>query len=180
MKSIEAYGFVGWIGTFVAYGTCMHPPPPPPPFSILLSALPNHPSILLSPPPNPTPTAVFLLWAYVPESLLHQVGVTYYPNKAWALSLPAYMCTIYALSGLAYVGLNLLSTAPFHSYETLTDQWTRRPPSAARRGKGKEEGGGGKGGEEEAEATPPPSVPHFADLDIGVVNHYLYDQRRRR
>jgi hypothetical protein len=40
-------------------------------------------------------------------------------------------------------------------------------------------------GEEERQATPPlrpppPSVPHFADLDIGVVNRYLYGGEEER
>lgn len=25
--------------------------------------------------------AFFLLWAYVPEHVLHQLGITYYPDK---------------------------------------------------------------------------------------------------
>lgn len=26
-------------------------------------------------------TALFLLWAYVPEEVLHELGITYYPDK---------------------------------------------------------------------------------------------------
>lgn len=85
------------------------------------------------------------------------------------------------MSGVVYVSLNLLSTAPLTSYETLTDRWTRRPPvyddndDVASGGKKERDGEG----EEERRAIPPlrpppPSVPHFADLDIGVVNRYLY------
>jgi phosphatidylinositol glycan class P protein len=43
-SSVEVYGFVGWIASFVA-------------------------------------AAVFGLWAWLPESALHAMGVTYYPNK---------------------------------------------------------------------------------------------------
>lgn len=29
----------------------------------------------------PGVTALFLLWAYVPEEVLHELGITYYPDK---------------------------------------------------------------------------------------------------
>ena len=31
--------------------------------------------------------AVFLLWAYLPEHVLHDLGVTYYPSKYWAVAV---------------------------------------------------------------------------------------------
>ena len=75
--------------------------------------------------PLPPPPGVFLVWAYVPEATLHGLGITYYPDKYWALALPAFFCTAYALSGVAYVGLNMLSTAPLDSLQTLTGEGTR-------------------------------------------------------
>lgn len=156
-----------------------------PPSSLSSPRFPiSFPSSLPPPllPPHPrTPSALFLLWAYLPEAWLHAWGITYYPYKEWALSLPAFLCMTYMMSGVVYVSLNLLSTAPLTSYETLTDRWTRRPPvyddndDVASGGKKERDGEG----EEERRAIPPlrpppPSVPHFADLDIGVVNRYLY------
>ncbi|KAF2238471.1 PIG-P-domain-containing protein, partial [Viridothelium virens] len=32
----------------------------------------------------------YLLWAYLPSALLHQLGIRYYPNRWWALALPAW------------------------------------------------------------------------------------------
>ena len=33
----------------------------------------------------------FLLWAVLPESALHAMGVTYYPSKHWALAIPLWL-----------------------------------------------------------------------------------------
>jgi len=95
------------------------------------------------------------------------------------------------MSGVVYMSLNLLSTAPLDSYETLTDRWARRPPvyDDVDLVLGKKEGGkerSEEGKEEQRQHVPPPlrppppSVPHFADLDIGVVNHYLYGEEEKK
>jgi len=92
----------------------------------------------------------------------------------------------YMLSGVVYVSLNLLSTAPLSSYETLTDRWARPPPVYVEDGmtsgmkENKKERDGGSQEERQVPPPlrpPPPSVPHFADLDIGVVNDYLYGDK---
>lgn len=100
------------------------------------------------------------MWVYIPEAWLHAMGVTYYPHKEWALSLPAFLCVSYALSSIVYVALNLMSTPPLHSYETITDRWARRPQTCLN--------------SEVPGRSDSPSVPYFADLDIGVVNQYMY------
>ena len=37
---------------------------------------------------------IFLIWTLTPEDILHSLGITYYPNKHYALNLP-----VYALAG---------------------------------------------------------------------------------
>eukprot|EP00878_Enallax_costatus_P041588 GHUV01048405.1.p1 GENE.GHUV01048405.1~~GHUV01048405.1.p1 ORF type:complete len:115 (+),score=35.64 GHUV01048405.1:159-503(+) len=32
--------------------------------------------------------ALYCLWAFVPEPVLHSIGITYYPTKEWALIIP--------------------------------------------------------------------------------------------
>ncbi|XP_011625766.1 phosphatidylinositol N-acetylglucosaminyltransferase subunit P [Amborella trichopoda] len=72
-------------------------------------------------------TVVFLAWAYIPEPCLHFLGVTYYPNKYWALAVPAYgLVIVVSLMGF-YVGLNFMITPPPTSVSTIFDEYTREP-----------------------------------------------------
>ena len=64
-------------------------------------------------------SAVFLmyvLWAYVPSPVLHQMGIHYYPNRWWALAVPAwlvvsvvYVYVALAAYNTAYLTLRLAS-----------------------------------------------------------------------
>ena len=33
---------------------------------------------------------IFLIWTFTPEEYLHSLGITYYPNKHYAINLPVY------------------------------------------------------------------------------------------
>jgi hypothetical protein len=50
------------------------------------------PPLLADVPPAPLrpfspPTAIFLLWAFIPEHVMHRMGLTYYPSKRVAAPL---------------------------------------------------------------------------------------------
>ena len=73
MKSIEIYGFVGWIGTFILY-------------------------------------SLYLIWAFVPDSILHKMGIYYYPSKYWALAIPSIICLTFIFIFILYQSLNMVMT----------------------------------------------------------------------
>jgi phosphatidylinositol glycan class P protein len=62
----------------------------------------------------------FLLWAYLPESVLHQLGVTYYPDKYWAIAIPTYLFMSYLVAVIIYLSVNLITTEPLDSFNTIT------------------------------------------------------------
>jgi len=42
---------------------------------------------------------IWLFWAWLPDSLIEQMGITYYPLKWWAVALPTYLLvTLFAFS----------------------------------------------------------------------------------
>jgi phosphatidylinositol glycan class P protein len=66
---------------------------------------------------------MYILWAYVPAPMLHQMGIYYYPNRWWALAIP---CWLVALIIYIYVALASYNTGyltlPLHSIENLVDE----------------------------------------------------------
>lgn len=42
---------------------------------------------------------LYIMWSYLPSPFLHQLGITYYPNRWWSLAIPAWivmvLCYIY-------------------------------------------------------------------------------------
>ncbi|KAF2719569.1 PIG-P-domain-containing protein, partial [Polychaeton citri CBS 116435] len=66
---------------------------------------------------------VYLLWAFLPSPFLHQLGIYYYPNRWWALAIPAWtvMLIVYIYVALASYNTGYL-TLPMDSVECLVDE----------------------------------------------------------
>jgi phosphatidylinositol glycan class P protein len=66
---------------------------------------------------------IYILWAYVPAPVLHQMGIYYYPNRWWALAIPCWLIVliIYIYVALASYNTGYL-TLPLNSIENLVDE----------------------------------------------------------
>lgn len=66
---------------------------------------------------------IYLLWAYLPSPFLHALGIFYYPNRWWALAIPAFlvMLIVYVYVALACYNTEYL-TLPLGSLETVVDE----------------------------------------------------------
>lgn len=69
--------------------------------------------------------AVYCLWALLPEPLLGRLGVTYYPDKQWALVLPTYLIVGALCAYWAYESANMTSVAPPTCPTTIHDEHSK-------------------------------------------------------
>lgn len=100
---------------------------------------------------------LYIVWAYVPDTWLSAIGLTYWPQKYWAVALPVYLCVVILLFYLMYLGLILINTPPLTSVSILTDRYANT--------------------EDHHGPLPPDAIPPLRDLDIVEVNRYLYLNR---
>ena len=63
--------------------------------------------------------AIFLAWSLIPEKMLVNFGITYYPSKFYALSLPLYFIVTYIFSGIFYMSWNMINTLDPESLQSL-------------------------------------------------------------
>ncbi|GAB6026347.1 hypothetical protein CHUAL_012551 [Chamberlinius hualienensis] len=67
---------------------------------------------------------LYLLWAYIPLNWMESVGITYLPQKYWAVAIPVYFTVGVLLFGCCfYPGLCLLNVKPLNSMDLITDEF---------------------------------------------------------
>ncbi|XP_064643255.1 phosphatidylinositol N-acetylglucosaminyltransferase subunit P-like [Lineus longissimus] len=99
---------------------------------------------------------IYLVWAYIPDSWLHAIGLTYWPQKYWAIAAPTYFWVAFVFLLIFYFAYNMTITAPLNSMLTLKDQYSKEVGTSP---------------------LPEGAVPAIGDMDISVVNQILYGKR---
>jgi hypothetical protein len=62
---------------------------------------------------------LWIVWAYTPDWVLKSLGITYYPDRYWAIALPMYAMSLVVYLVIIYNAWNLCNTNPFESYYTV-------------------------------------------------------------
>jgi hypothetical protein len=64
--------------------------------------------------------ALYLAWALLPDDSIHALGITYFPNKWWALVLPIWGMMLIPWILSVFVGCNLWATPKLGSSGSVT------------------------------------------------------------
>jgi phosphatidylinositol glycan class P protein len=129
---------------------------------------------------------VYLLWSFLPSPFLHSLGIYYYPNRWWALAIPAWtvMFMVYIYVALASYNTGYL-TLPMGSVECLVDEaanvavvdsrgrlvrdekpsWRADSPDRSRSGTTAKNGRGKHGGQHSRQASQSKGIGLDHDVD---------------
>lgn len=66
---------------------------------------------------------LYICWAFIPDPWLHSVGFTYYPQKYWAVALPAYVIVLVLLGYFTYIASVFINTPSLDSLSIVTDEY---------------------------------------------------------
>ena len=69
----------------------------------------------------------YLAWAFVPEAWLEAIGITYYPDKYWAIAVPAWLLAAIFFTLLIYAFGSMAMNPPLDSRQTFTDSYALEP-----------------------------------------------------
>ena len=109
---------------------------------------------------------VFLIWIFTPENILHHYGITYYPDRYYAVALPCYFMVTCIFICFLYMGFNMMSTFDPDDKRTIEDSQTIKGPSEFFKLTKKNEY----------------CVPDISDMDISAVTELMLpaDIRKQR
>ncbi|KAF8483458.1 PIG-P [Russula ochroleuca] len=108
---------------------------------------------------------LYFLWAILPDEWIVWLGVSWYPNREWALLVPAWTIVVVLLTYFIYFSMTIRGTPAFSDISTYTDSRGQYPDVS--------------GPNPYLAYAQPNAVPEAYDLPIGLVNRVLYDDNSR-
>ncbi|EJC97752.1 PIG-P [Fomitiporia mediterranea MF3/22] len=113
---------------------------------------------------------LYVLWALLPDTWILSLGIEWYPNREWAVLLPAYSVILILLTYFTYWALALYNTPSFSDLSTITDTHAHIPTPRY----GRDERATSLNTNPFLTAAAPDAIPSPYDIPIGLVNRVLY------
>jgi phosphatidylinositol glycan class P protein len=107
---------------------------------------------------------MFVVWSALDEDLLHEVQFTYYPDKYWAIALPAIFVMLFAYFLTTYFLMSIRNTKSLNDAYCVTDD-DAKPQGKA---------GLGTLSSEASSSKNNCSVPSIADIPVDVTSRLLH------
>ena len=67
----------------------------------------------------------YIAWAVVPDSVLISFGVSYFPNKYWAVALPLYFIMLALFTVVCYVALSMYYNPDLSDLRLAEDKFSK-------------------------------------------------------
>ncbi len=102
----------------------------------------------------------YLVFAWLPTDVLQYYGITYYPDRYWALAIPAYIPFTYGIIGIVMNWLWIYYKAtPLDEFGIIEDEYTNF--AIAKKGTPKS-------------VNRKPVIPPIKDIPITKINKVMY------
>ncbi|KAL3801452.1 hypothetical protein ACHAWO_002164 [Cyclotella atomus] len=130
---------------------------------------------------------LYALYAFLPDSLIQQIdeqyGITHYPPRELAVYIPTYLVILFFCVPIMYMGLNMLS-AP--KVDDVCAIWDTRSNECRDNHQGVKFDACTSDckcvqceSSEDTGESEPFSIPSICDLDVRLVNQYMYQQLKK-
>lgn len=101
---------------------------------------------------------IYLMWSFVPDSLLHYCGLSYLPQKYWAIAIPIYgMVFLLVFVLFFYPCINMCLVPARDSAHVMADSCSLA----------------------DKKNTAPGGVPSACDIPVSVVSEMLYLKNKK-
>ena len=122
--------------------------------------------------------AVWIGWAFTPDATLHALGLSYYPDRFWAVSLTAYGMLLLVCVPLVYHAWNMANTLERNHINTIVDTWTRKQQESIRKQQRQAQEDAGRRGFGVEERDHRYSIPDCVDIPLPKVNRMIHRSER--
>ena len=127
---------------------------------------------------------MYFVYAFTPDSVLHAIGITYYPDKYWATGVPAFLCSVWMVLvfwSYLYIHYNSYPLDDMRCIEDNRTMYLKRENIVFGKSRLEHELVQKSGGNVLEEVLDKyPVVPVVRDVPLDIINELLFEQKSRK